>query len=88
MVSAHFLCKVGGGASGWEVSTPLMLAETELCSKHHLANSPVCGHKGTGFNKWKPQPQSERTLERELESRLSWGNGELQEPRILAALNW
>lgn len=68
---------------------PLMLAETELCSKHHLANSPVCGYKGTGFKKWKPQPQSERTLERGLEIRLPWGNGEeLQEPRILAALNW
>lgn len=40
---------------------PFMLTEAQLRSKHHLANSPVWGNKGTGSYKWKPQPP-ERAL--------------------------
>lgn len=49
---------------GGRGAPPLMLPETQLCSKHHLANSPVWGNKGTGSYKWKPQPP-ERALWKE-----------------------
>ena len=42
---------VVGKGGKWVVGKAplLMLAETQLCSKHHLANSPVWGNKGTSF---------------------------------------